>query len=126
MRTNHYYLLNTHLLKRWFDDANYKVCNPPHLPPAISEPTTLAEDDNNTNIYLKLGSFHPHYIPSRTCQQIYEEELSTVLEEEIGIKRMVVCTKRATNIGDVVSRTSLYQNRGEEVSTFIRGGHLTR
>ncbi len=37
---------------------------------------TTSDDDNN--IYLKLGRFHPHYIPSRTCQQIYEEELSTM------------------------------------------------
>ena len=105
------------LLKRWFDDANYKVCNPPHVPPVISEPTTA--DDNDTNIYLKLGNFHPHYIPSRTCQQIFEEELSTILRDEIGIQRMIVCYKRAPNIGDKVSRTSLFQNRGEEVSTFM-------
>ena len=107
------------LLKKWFDDANYKVCNPPHLPPAISETTNSPSSDNDTNIYLKLGSFHPHYIPSHTCQKIYEEELSTILDDEIGIKRMIVCYKRAPNIGDIVSRTSLFQNRSEEVSTYM-------
>ena len=103
-------------LKRMFVNANYKVCNPPPLPQAISESTT---SDNDKNIYLKLGRFHPHYIPSRTCQQIYEEELSTTLRDTIGIEKMVVCYKRAKNIGDIVSQTSLFQNRGEEVSTYL-------
>ena len=101
------------IIRPWFEDANKKVCNPPQ----VSETTTTDEDDNN--IYLKLGSFHPRYIPSRTCQKIYEEELSTILHDEIGIKKMIVCYKRAPNIGDIVSRTSLFQNRGEEVSTFM-------
>lgn len=104
-------------LKRMFQDANHKVCNPPQLPPAVSGPTT--SNDEKNHIILKLGRFHPHYIPSRTCQQIYEEELSTILHDEIGIERMIVCYKRAKNIGDIVSQTSLFQNRGEEVSTYL-------
>ena len=104
------------ILRSWFEDANYKVCNPPQLPQAVSETTT---SDNDDTIYLKLGSFHPHYIPSRICQEIYEEELSTVLRDEIGIEKMIVCYKRAPNIGDMVSQTSLFQNRGEEVSTYL-------
>ncbi len=102
----------------------HRVYNPPPLPQAFSGPTTSASDDNN-NIYLKLGKFHPQYIPSRTCQQIHEEELSTILHDAIGIEKMIVCYKRAKDIGDVVSQTSLFQNRGEEVSTYL-GGQLTK
>ena len=32
---------------------------------------------------------------------------------------LIVCYKRAKNIGDIVSQTSLFQNRGEEVSTYL-------
>mmetsp|Transcript_24156 Transcript_24156/g.39311 ORF Transcript_24156/g.39311 Transcript_24156/m.39311 type:complete len:106 (+) Transcript_24156:884-1201(+) len=99
-----------------FSEANRKVCTPPPPPQAILEPTTSV---NNDTIYLKLGWFHPQYIPSRTCQQIFEEELSTILRDEIGINKMIVCYKRAKNIGDIVSQTSLFQNRGEEVSTYL-------
>ena len=103
-------------LKQMFSEANRKVCTPPPPPQAIQEPTTSV---NNDTIYLKLGRFHPQYIPSRTCQQIFEEELSTILRDEIGINKMIVCYKRAKNIGDIVSQTSLFQNRGEEVSTYL-------
>lgn len=110
-------------LKRIFLEAEHKLSNPKPLPTSIDDPQDLVEQlDNDPNtrdrLFLKVP-FHPNYIPRHRIREIYRQECEDELREHVGIERFTVAYSRPPNIGDILTRSSLYEVRGEEVSTFL-------
>ena len=119
---------NFRILKKIFLEADYKLSNPKISPSTTEAQTsddleeeleqTEAEEQKRDRLFLKV-QFHPSYIPRQTIRRIYREECEEELRQEIGIERFTIAYSRAPNIGDFVTRSRLFEVRGEEVSTFL-------
>lgn len=111
-------------LKRIFLEANDKLSNPTSL----HTPTQVAPQDathgeaeterKRDRLFIRLP-YHPCYIPRRTLREIYQQTCEDEIRQELGIERLTIAYSRAKNIGDAVTKSSLFQVSGEEVSTFL-------
>ena len=76
--------------------------------------------DDEYRLCLRLP-YHPS--PKSKLREIYHEECEDIFRQEVGIERFTIAYSRAPNIGDSVTRTTLFQNDGEEVRTFLEGSN---
>ena len=116
------------IIKRHILDADQRVREketekekeptPTTLP--INLPTNLPTNTCTGTMYLHWV-YHPNDIPRRRIQTIYDSCCGEIIQEEVGIEKMIIAYSRPPNIKDVLTKAKLYQAPGKEASKYYSG-----